>query len=94
MRVVASPMLATSIARVDGKPHVFLANFAGLHGGMNPIQTPQTGVQVAISGATNGRGFFLPFLWDVQPLKGNVSAGSITYSLPAIEKGAVFWSEP
>ena len=94
VRVVASPSLATSIARVNGKPHVFFANFVGLHGGVNPVQTPQTGVQVTISGATRGRGFFLPFLGDVQPLEGNVSAGAVTYTLPAIEKGAVFWSEP
>jgi hypothetical protein len=94
VRVVAFPSLATSIARVNGKPHVFFANFVGLHGGVNPVQTPQTGVQVTISGATRGRGFFLPFLGDVQPLEGNVSAGAVTYSLPAIEKGAVLWSEP
>jgi hypothetical protein len=94
VRVVASPMLATSIARVNGTPHVFFANFAGLHGGVNPVQTPQTGVQVAISGATGGRGFFLPFLGDVQPVEGNVNAGGVTYSLPTIERGAVFWSEP
>jgi hypothetical protein len=94
VRVVASPLLATSIAQVDGKPHVFFANFAGLRGGVNPIQTPQIGVQVTISGTKGGRGFFLPFLGDVQPLDGTVSDGTITYNLPAIAKGAVFWYEP
>ncbi len=94
VRIVASPMLATSVARVNGKPHVFLANFAGLRGGANPIQTPQTGVQVTMVAATNGRGFFLPFLGNIQPLQGTASAGGITYKLPAIEKGAVFWYEP
>ncbi len=94
VRVLASPLLATSIARVDGKPQVLFANFAGLRGGVNPIQTPQTGVQVIISGASKGRGFFLPFLGDVRPLDGTVDGGSITYNLPAIEKGAVFWYEP
>jgi hypothetical protein len=94
VRVVASPMIATSIAQVDGKPHVFLANFAGLQGGVNPVQTPQTGVQVTVSGATNGHGFFLPFLGDVQPLNGTAGDGGISYKLPAIEKGAVFWYEP
>jgi hypothetical protein len=94
LRLVASPMLATSVARVNGNPHVFFANFAGLRGGVNPVQTPQTGVQVTISGATKARGFFLPFLGDVQPLDGTVSASGVTYNLPAIEKGAVFWYEP
>ena len=94
VRIVASPMLATSDDRVNGKPHVFLANFAGLRGGANPIQTPQTGVQVTMLAATKGRGFFLPFLGNVQPLQGTASARGITYNLPAIEKGAVFWYEP
>ena len=98
VRVVASPLLATSIARVNGNPHVFLANFAGLRGGVNPIQIPQTGVQVTISGAASGakkgRGFFLPFLGDLQPLDGIVSASGVTYNLPTIQKGAVFWYQP
>jgi hypothetical protein len=94
IRVVGSPMLATSIARVKGKPHVFFANFAGLRGGVTPVQTPQTGVQVTIRSATKGRGFFLPFLGDVQPIAGAASARGMTYALPAIEKGAVFWVEP
>jgi len=93
VHVVASPLLATSISRVDGNPHVFFANFAGLRGGENPIQIPQSGVQVTVSGATKGRGFFLPFLGDVQQLDGTVEAGGVTYNLPPIEKGAVFWYE-
>jgi hypothetical protein len=94
VRVVASPMIATSIAQVNGKPHVFLANFAGLQGGVNPVQTPQTGVQVTVSGATSGHGFFLPFLGDVQPLNGTAGDAGMSFKLPAIEKGAVFWYEP
>jgi hypothetical protein len=94
VRVAASPMLATSIARANGSPHVFFANFAGLRGRVNPIQTPQAGVQVTISGKTKGRGFFLPFLGDVQQLGGTVRDGDIKYDLPTITKGAVFWYEP
>jgi hypothetical protein len=99
VRVVASHMVATSIAQVEGKMHVFFANFAGLQGGVNPVQTAQTGVRVTVSGAglsgvNQGRGFFLPFLGDVQPLTGTAGDGGIVYTLPAIEKGAVFWYEP
>jgi hypothetical protein len=94
VRVSASPWLATSVARIDGKPHVFLANFAGLHGGVNPMQTPQPGVQVVIPGASSGHGFFLPFLGDVLTLAGTADNAGMTYKLPAIEKGAVFWYEP
>jgi hypothetical protein len=94
VRVVASPMVATSISQVDGKPHVFFSNFAGLKGGVNPIQTPQSGVQVTVSGTTIGHGYFLPFLGEVQLLNGTPGDGGVTYKLPAIEKGAVFWYEP
>ncbi len=94
VHVTASPMVATSISRANGKTSVFFANFAGLKGGVNPIQTTQTDVQVMVSGATGGHGFFLPFLGDVQPLNGTAIDGGISYKLPAIEKGAVFWYEP
>jgi hypothetical protein len=94
VRVVASPLVATSISKVNGKTSVFFANFAGLKGGVNPIQTPQTDIQVTVSGATGGHGFFLPFLGDVQPLNGTAGNGGISYKLPAVEKGAVFWYEP
>jgi hypothetical protein len=94
VHVIASPLLATSIAQVNGAPHVFFANFAGLRGGVNPVQTPQADVQVTIVGAAKSGGFFLPFLGAKQQLDGVISAGGVTYHLPAIEKGAVFWYEP
>jgi hypothetical protein len=94
IHVTASSMVATSIANVDEKPHVFFANFAGLQGGVNPVQTPQTDVQVTISGKSQGKGFFLPFLGELQPLTGTTSDAGITFKLPAIEKGAAFWFEP
>jgi len=93
IRVAASPMMATSIAEVEGKPHVFFANFAGLRGGVNPVQTPQVGVQVTLPGKRTGHGFFLPFLGEIQVLDGTPGDGGMVYALPAIEKGAVFWYE-
>ena len=44
VRIKAGPMVATSIARTsDGHVNCFFANFAGLRGGVNPVQTPQEG---------------------------------------------------
>jgi hypothetical protein len=94
VRVLTCPMIATSIARVDGKPHVFFANFAGLRGGANPVQTPQTDVQVTVAATTQHHGFFLPFLGEIQPVEGTAGPIGVTFKLPAIEKGAVFWYEP
>jgi hypothetical protein len=94
IQVLASPSIATSIASVDGKPHIYFANFAGLRGGENPVQTPQNGVQVRLEGTNKGRGFFLAFLGQVSPVDGVIDHGEVTFSLPPIEKGAVFWWEP
>jgi hypothetical protein len=92
--IIASPMIATSVARVDGNIQVFLANFAGLRGGVNPVQTPQTGVRITVPAQGNGQAFFLPFLGDVQKLQGVEEAGRRSYTLPPISKGAVFWYQP
>ena len=94
IQIVAGTSVATSIADVDGKPHVFLANFTGLRGNANPVQTPQTGVEVRIEGASKGHGFFLPFLGQVSPIDGVAEGGTLTFRLPPIQKGAVFWWEP
>jgi Glycosyl hydrolase-like 10 len=94
VRVSASAAIATSIARVEGEPHVFFANFAGLRGGVNPVQIPQSGVRVEVAGDTKIRGFFLSFLGEVSSVEGVAGNGVVTFTLPAIEKGAVFWWKP
>jgi len=95
VQIDAGPHVATSMARTsDGHINVFFANFTGLRGGSNPIQTPQTGVQVRVISASKGKGFFLPFLGEAQALKGVRQEGAITFTLPPISKGAVFWMEP
>ena len=94
IQIVAGTSVATSIAEVDGKPHVFLANFTGLRGNANPVQTPQTGVEVRVEGASQGHGFFLPFLGQVSPIDGVAEGGRLTFRLPPIQRGAVFWWEP
>jgi hypothetical protein len=94
IQIEASSQVATSVALVEGAPHVFLANFAGLHGGVNPVQTLQTGIRVTVSPEIKGRAFLLPFLGEVQELEGVRRDGSISYTLPPISKGAVFWYVP
>jgi hypothetical protein len=91
VRVFASPAMATSIAQVEGTPHVFFANFVGLRGGVNPVQTPQKNVRVEVAGTSKAQGYFLPFLGEVSKVEGVGGNGEVTFTLPAIEKGAVFW---
>ena len=95
IHIVATSQVATSIARTpDGHISCFFANFSGLRGGANPIQTPQSGGEVTVKSASGGEGFFLPFLGEAQPLKGTLGQNSITFKLPAIARGAVFWYVP
>ena len=95
VKIDAGLHVATSISRTsDGHINCFFANFTGLVAGSNPIQTPQNGVKVRVKASGEGQGFFLPFMGDVQPVKGTRTGDSITFTLPAITKGAVFWYQP
>lgn len=94
VQVKAAAQVATSVARTaDGHVNVFFANFVGLRGGSNPVQTPQTGVQVTVTSKSE-KGFFLPFLGSAQPVQGVRQGDSVSFTLPPITKGAVFWYEP
>jgi hypothetical protein len=75
---------------VNGETHVFLANFAGLVGGKNPVQTPQT-VTIRVPNVRGSSAYFLPFLGNIQRLEGLSKQRTVTFSLPPISKGAVFW---
>ncbi|MGB7129477.1 MAG: hypothetical protein WBD59_01635, partial [Candidatus Sulfotelmatobacter sp.] len=79
-------------ARISGETHVFLANFAGLVGGKNPIQTPQN-VTITVPAGYGASAEFLPFLGEMQKLNGVSKRGSVTFTLPPISKGSVFWLE-
>jgi hypothetical protein len=92
IRVRASPLVATQIASVDGKPHVFFANFMGLRAKENAVQTPERHAEVTVPGKV--RGHFLPFLGDETTITGRFEDGSTYFDLPEIAKGAVAWFEP
>jgi hypothetical protein len=92
VQISASPQVATSIAQVNGETHVFLANFAGLIGGKNPVQTPQA-VTISVPAGSGTSAYFLPFLGNVEKLSGVAKQGTIDFTLPPVTKGAVFWLE-
>ncbi len=91
IEITASPLLATSVAMVDGKPHIFLANFAGLRGGANPIPTPQKDVTLRLR--TQAKVRYLPFLGSVQEVPGTRQGSAFVYQLPEINRGGVAWIE-
>jgi hypothetical protein len=87
IEIRASSLVATSIAMVDGKPHIFLANFSGLRGGSNPIPTPQKDITLRLRNQAKVR--FLPFLGNVQDVRGTRDGDGFVYHLPGVERGAV-----
>jgi len=95
VEIRASPMMATSVSRSpDGRINVYFANFAGLRGGSNPVQTPQMGVEVKVTSKSDDKGIFLPFLGETQTVKGTRRGDTVSFVLPTINKGAVFSFEP
>ena len=94
VEVRGGPLVATSVARVNGLVHCYFANFAGLRGGSNPMQTPQTGFEISIAAKSLGSGFFLPFMGTEQKLNGSYEGGRSVFKLPPITRGAVFWFVP
>ncbi len=95
VQIKAAPGVATSISRSSsGYIQAFFANFAGLRGGSNPLQTLQSGVEVSIRSKSEGKGFFLPFLGETQSIKGVRHGEVMIFELPPINKGVVFSYEP
>ena len=82
--------MATQIARVDGKLHIFFASFKGLVPKENAIQTPEEGIRVSLVTTQDHRAWFLPFLGEVE---GKRQDSNLVFVLPAVEKGAVVGSE-
>jgi hypothetical protein len=91
IQITASPLVATSIAEVDGKPHIFFANFNGLRGGANPIPTPQKDITLRLR--TQAKVRYLPFLGSVQELRGSREGEVFVYRLPELQRGGVAWVE-
>jgi hypothetical protein len=95
VRIKGGTQVATSISRTaDGRIHCFFANFAGLKGGVNPVQTPQNGIDVSLRASTGGHGYFLPFMGETHEIQGTRHGDFVTFDLPAVTRGAVFWYEP
>ncbi|MFB3923354.1 MAG: hypothetical protein ACE145_16650 [Terriglobia bacterium] len=91
VRVDASPFLATQIAEVNGRMHVFMANFRGLKRNEVADQTPERNVRVVFPAARNSKLQVLPFLGQAEQLNGRWSQGRMTFTIPEVAKGMVVW---
>ena len=93
VEITASPFVSTQIAKVDGKVHVFLANFKGLRSREVATQTSVENVKIAFTAKGPGTIMFLPFLGQPEKLHAEFHHGKVSCELPAVEKGAVVWLE-
>ena len=91
--IKASPFIATQIARVDGKIHVFFANFRGLKSKEVSEQIPERDVTITFPAKRDTIVHCLPFLGKVEELKGVYEKGKISCVIPEIQKGLVVWWE-
>jgi hypothetical protein len=89
--VDAPPSVATNFARVNGIPHIFLANFAGLIPGKSATPVPASGVKISVSAADEDSLVYLPFLGKLQTLRGVKNGDRMDFHLPPITRGAVVW---
>jgi len=94
VRVHAPALVATQIASVAGKPHIFFANFQGLVPGKVASQEPAKNVTVSISATRPLRLVLLPFLGERQQIIGKRQGARTVFVIPQIDQGAVAWVEP
>ena len=87
----APATIATNIGRVNGKPHVFFANFGGLVPGKIATPTKAQGVTVSFPSVEGDSLIYLPFLGDAQTLRGVKKGNRTEFLLPPVERGAVVW---
>jgi len=93
IEIQASPFVATQIAKVDDKIHIFIANFKGLKSNEIATQMPEQNVNITFPAKREAKVFMLPFLGEVQQLPGEWHDGKITVRIAEIDKGVVVWCE-
>jgi len=93
LQMEASPFVAANFGSVDGKPHAFLANFAGLVPHKVVVPSPQNNVHVSVPAGRKRTLHFLPFLGEAQVVSGKEEKGRLVFVLPPIERSAAVWLE-
>jgi hypothetical protein len=91
IKIDAPANIAINMALVDGTPHAFLANFAGLVPSKVAVPASASSVRVSIPATVGTSLAFLPFLGEMQVLKGAQKGQEVEFILPAVERGAVVW---
>jgi len=91
LRIEASPYVVSYVAKVDGKPHFYLSNFAGIVPHQNVRPTPESATRIIVTASPNATLTFVPFLGTEQTLHGEHSGDQLIFHLPPFDRGAVAW---
>ncbi len=94
IEIEAAPTIAANLGNVNGTPHIFLANFSGLLPGKRSVPSAQPGIQIRIPAVMGDSLAYLPFLGEVQTLRGVKQGDRVRFTLPPVERGAVVWVRP
>ena len=87
----APSTVAANFGRVNGTPHIFLANFGGLVPNKVVVPEAAKGLVVKAPAGAGDTLTFLPFLGEAQVVRGKKQNGQMEFELPPIERGAVVW---
>jgi hypothetical protein len=91
LKIEASPFVVSHTARVDGKLHVFLANFSGIIPHKQVRPSFETSARILAEAGPQATLSFLPFLGTEQALSGERSGDKMVFHLPPFDRGAVVW---
>lgn len=89
----ASSFISSQIAKVENKPHIFLANYKGLKGDENAKQISEKNIKIDFVNIASGSVFYLPFLGEKIELESEHKDGYLSCTIPTVEKGGVVWVE-
>jgi hypothetical protein len=87
----APSTVATNFGRVNGLPHIFVANFGGLIPGKVALPVPASGIRISVPAEAGDSLMYLPFLGGTQTLRGMRRGNRTEFILPPVERGAVAW---
>lgn len=93
IQVHASPNVVMHEAQIDGRTYLFFANFSGLEKGRHETPAPQNGIRLETSVAQKRRLHWLPYLGTEIVVPPQASGGTLSFTLPVLEWGAVGWFE-
>jgi hypothetical protein len=93
VEIQASPFVVAQAAEVEGKLHVFLANFKGLKSQENAAQKPEAGATLRFPASRGAKATFLPFLGEPRTLDCSRQGERFSCTLPDFTKAAAVWVE-